>query len=106
MQLHCWPQGRWRIFVVPVGRPGRYPSPDGLPKATQRLTGTTQAVLNAVSFSRFVTELLKGVFKAMNESNQQQLISYIELIRNVANTTDDWASAPPPSNGAQCNRVT
>ena len=56
--------------------------------ATDRLAGTTAAVLNAVSFPRFVTELITGVFKAMNNSNQQQMQAYVDLIRNVAATTE------------------
>jgi hypothetical protein len=61
--------------------------------ATDRIAGTTQAVLNAVSFPRFVTELIIGVFKAMNDSNQQQLQAYVELIRNVASSTEGFADA-------------
>ena len=56
--------------------------------ATDRLASTTRDVLNAVSFPRFVTELITGVFKAMNDSNQQQLTAFVDLIRNVAQTTE------------------
>src|SRR5262249_32159871 len=34
-----------------------------------RVAGTTQAILNAVSFPRFVTELINGVFKAMIDTS-------------------------------------
>ncbi|WP_146150997.1 hypothetical protein [Allosphingosinicella deserti] len=61
--------------------------------ATDRVAGTTQAVLNAVSFPRFVTELITGVFKAMNDSNQQQMTAFVDLIRNVAQTTEGFADA-------------
>jgi hypothetical protein len=61
--------------------------------ATQRLASTTRDVLNAVSFPRFVTELITGVFKAMNDSNQQQLTAFVDLIRNVAQTTEGFADA-------------
>lgn len=69
--------------------------------ATDKLAGTTQAVLNAVSFPRFVTELITGVFKAMNDSNQQQLQAYVELIRNVATTTESFADAQVGIAGAR-----
>jgi hypothetical protein len=69
--------------------------------ATDRLASTTQAVLNAVSFPRFVTELITGVFKAMNDSNQQQLQAYIDLIRNVATTTEGFAEAQVGVAGAR-----
>ncbi|RHW18625.1 hypothetical protein D1610_00150 [Sphingomonas gilva] len=61
--------------------------------ATDRLASTTHAVLNAVSFPRFVTELITGVFKAMNDSNQQQLTAFVDLIRNVAQTTEGFADS-------------
>ena len=61
--------------------------------ATDRLARTTRDMLNAVSFPRFVTELITGVFKAMNDSNQQQLTAFVELIRNVAQTTEGFADA-------------
>ncbi|TCW85653.1 hypothetical protein C5O80_10845 [Burkholderia sp. SRS-46] len=61
--------------------------------AVDRMAGTTQAVLNAVSFPRFVTELITGVFKAMNDSNQQQLTAFVDLIRNVAQTTEGFADS-------------
>jgi hypothetical protein len=61
--------------------------------ATDRLARTTQDTLNAVSFPRFVTELITGVFKAMNDSNQQQLTAFVELIRNVAQTTEGFADS-------------
>lgn len=61
--------------------------------ATDRLASTTRNVLNAVSFPRFVTELITGVFKAMNDSNQQQLTAFVDLIRNVAQTTEGFADS-------------
>jgi hypothetical protein len=45
--------------------------------AAQRVAATTRAILNAVSFPRFVTELINGVFKALVDSNQQQMQSYV-----------------------------
>ncbi|MDQ1289593.1 MAG: hypothetical protein QG622_3159, partial [Actinomycetota bacterium] len=59
--------------------------------ATDRLARTTRDTLNAVSFPRFVNELITGVFKAMNDSNQQQLTAFVELLRNVAQTTEGFA---------------
>ena len=41
--------------------------------SAERVAGTTRAILNAVSFPRFVTELINGVFKAIVDSNQQQM---------------------------------
>ena len=61
--------------------------------SASRVADTTRNILNAVSFPRFVTELINGVFKAMNDSNQQQLASYVELIQNVSNTLDGFADA-------------
>jgi hypothetical protein len=61
--------------------------------SAQRVAGTTQAILNAVSFPRFVTELINGVFKALVDSNQQQMHAYVELIKNVAASTEGFADA-------------
>ncbi len=51
--------------------------------AADRVAGTTQAILNAVSFPRFVTELINGVFKAMVDSSIQQMQSCVEQHNNV-----------------------
>jgi hypothetical protein len=61
--------------------------------ATDRLASTTHAVLKAVSFPRFVTDLINGVFKALVDTNQQQMQSYVELIKNVAASTEGFADA-------------
>src|SRR5258706_5441076 len=46
--------------------------------AAERVAGTTRAILNAVSFPRFVTELINGVFKALIDTNQQPMHSYVD----------------------------
>jgi hypothetical protein len=69
--------------------------------AASRVADTTRAIVNAVSFPRFVTELINGVFKALNDSNQQQLASYIELIQNVSNTLEGFADANVGISGAR-----
>jgi hypothetical protein len=61
--------------------------------AASRVASTTQAVLNAVSFPRFVTDLINGVFKAIVASNMQQMNSYVELLNNVAASTDGFAES-------------
>ena len=61
--------------------------------AADRVAGTTRSILNAVSFPRFVTELINGVFKALVDSNQQQMRSYLDLIKNVATSTEGFADA-------------
>ena len=69
--------------------------------AVDRVAGTTQNMLNAVSFPRFVNELITGVFKAMNDSNQQQLTAFVDLIRNVAQTTEGFADSNVGVSGAR-----
>lgn len=61
--------------------------------ATDRIADTTHRILNAVSFPRFVSELINGVFKAIVDSNQTQLQQYLELLNNVAATTEGFADA-------------
>ena len=62
--------------------------------AADKVASTTKAILNAVSFPRFVTELINGVFKAMVDSNQQQMAAYVDLIKNVAATTREQFGEP------------
>lgn len=69
--------------------------------AVDRVAGTTQNIMNAVSFPRFVNELITGVFKAMNDSNQQQLTAFVDLIRNVAQTTEGFADGNVGISGAR-----
>jgi hypothetical protein len=69
--------------------------------AAQRVADTTQQILTAVSFPRFVTELINGVFKALVDTNQQQMQSYVELIRNVAASTEGFAEANVGLEGAR-----
>ena len=69
--------------------------------AAQRVAGTTREILNAVSFPRFVTELITGVFKALVDTNQQQLHAYVDLIRNVAASTEGFAEANVGTAGAR-----
>ncbi|MBB4127153.1 hypothetical protein GGR77_002467 [Xanthomonas translucens] len=52
--------------------------------AADRIAGTTRNVLNAVSFPRFVTDLINGVFRAMLDSNAQQMQQYVELLGAVS----------------------
>ena len=61
--------------------------------AADRVAGTTRAILNAVSFPRFVNELINGVFKAMLDSSRQQMQSYVELLNNVSASLDGFADS-------------
>jgi hypothetical protein len=59
--------------------------------SASKVAGTTRDILNAVSFPRFVTDLINGVFRAMVDSNRQQMASYVDLIKNVATSVDGFA---------------
>lgn len=69
--------------------------------SASRVADTTRSILTAVSFPRFVTDLINGVFKSLNDSNQQQLHSYVELIQNVAASTEGFADANIGISGAR-----
>jgi hypothetical protein len=69
--------------------------------AAAKVADTTHQILNAVSFPRFVTELINGVFKALVDSNQQQLNSFVELIRNVSASMEGFADANIGVGGAR-----
>ena len=61
--------------------------------AADRIAGTTRAVLNAVSFPRFVADLINGVFRAMLDSSSQQMESYVNLLNAVAASTDGFGDS-------------
>jgi hypothetical protein len=60
--------------------------------AVDRMAGTTRNMIRAISFPRFVNELITGVFRAMVETNQQQLQQYVELVRGVSQSLDGFAA--------------
>jgi hypothetical protein len=59
--------------------------------ATDKVADTTRKILNAVSFPRFVTELINGVFKAIVDSNQQQMQAFVDLITHVSASLEGFA---------------
>jgi hypothetical protein len=61
--------------------------------AAARVASTTRAILNAVSFPQFVTDLINGVFKAMLASSSSQMESYVQLLNAVAASTDGFADS-------------
>jgi hypothetical protein len=61
--------------------------------AARQVAATTKAILNAVSFPTFVTDLINGVFRAMIASSQTQMQSYIELLNGVAASTEGFGDA-------------
>lgn len=58
--------------------------------SADRIAGTTQAVLNAVSFPRFVTDLINGVFRAMLDSSSQQMQQYVQLLNAVSASAEGF----------------
>ncbi|WP_447755419.1 hypothetical protein [Sphingopyxis fribergensis] len=60
--------------------------------AVDRVASSTRQILGAISFPRFVSELINGVFKAMLDTNQAQLQQYVELVRGVSQSLDGFAS--------------
>jgi hypothetical protein len=69
--------------------------------SAQKVAGTTQAILNAVSFPRFVTDLINGVFKAMISSTNQQMNAYVELLNNVSSSLSGFADTNFSDQGAR-----
>ncbi len=69
--------------------------------SADRIAGITQNVLNAVSFPRFVTDLINGVFKSMLDSNAQQMQMYVQLLNNVSASVDGFANSQFSINGVR-----
>jgi hypothetical protein len=60
--------------------------------AVDRVASSTRQILDAISFPRFVSELINGVFRAMVETNQAQLQQYVELVRGVSQSLDGFTA--------------
>ena len=75
------------VRAVPLARAQAQPE---FGAATDRLASTTTAVLGAVSFPRFVTDLVNGVFKAMLDSSSQQMQMYVELLNSVSTSLEGF----------------
>lgn len=58
----------------------------GFGESARRIGDVTRDTLQAISFPRFVTDLLNGVFRAMNDSSQTQLQQYLQLLNAVSST--------------------
>lgn len=69
--------------------------------AASKVAGTTRAILNAVSFRDFVTDLINSVFQAMISSSQQQMQSYVELLNNVSASLEGFAGKGFSDDGAR-----
>ena len=87
--------------AAPASPAARAPTPlattqaagGGFGASADRAVETTRRVLNAVSFPRFVTDLLNGVFKAMLDSSIAQVHAYVDLINNVSASVEGFADA-------------
>jgi SAM-dependent methyltransferase len=69
--------------------------------SADRIAGITKNVLNAVSFPRFVTDLINGVFKSMLDSSAQQMQMYVQLLNNVSASADGFANSQFSINGVR-----
>jgi len=65
----------------------------GFGASAQQAPEVARRILNAVSFPRFVTDLINGVFKAMLDSNIAKMNSFVELINNVSASVEGFADA-------------
>ncbi len=61
--------------------------------AVNRVADTARGIMNAISFPRFVTELINGVFKAMQDTNVQQMQSFVQLLGDVSSTLEGFRDA-------------
>ncbi|WP_020608483.1 hypothetical protein [Chitiniphilus shinanonensis] len=68
----------------------------GFGAATDRIADTTRNVLGAISFPRFVTDLVNGVFRAMLDSTSQQMQMYVQLLNNVSASAEGFERTQYP----------
>lgn len=62
----------------------------GFGESARRIGQVTRDTLEAISFPRFVTDLINGVFRAMNDSSQAQLQQYVQLLNAVSSTASGF----------------
>jgi hypothetical protein len=73
--------------AVPLARAQSQPD---FAAAADRVAQTTHNILNAVSFPRFVTDLINGVFRAMLDSSSQQMQQYVQLLNAVSSSAEGF----------------
>ena len=61
--------------------------------ATRGASDVLRATREAIDFPGFVTNLITGVFQAIQTSNIQQLEAFSELLQAVGGSTDDFATS-------------
>ena len=72
---------------APLARAQEQP---GFGAAADRIADTTRNVLSAVSFPRFVTDLVNGVFRAMLDSSSQQMQMYVNLVNSISTSLEGF----------------
>jgi len=70
-------------------------------RAAGSVGAITQEVLNAVSFPRFVADLIQGTFQAIVNASIQQMEAYGKLLSNVAKTVDQFMTDNITDNNAR-----
>lgn len=78
---------RTRPRLAPLARAQEAP---GFGASAERIAGITRNVLGAVSFPRFVTDLINGVFRAMLNSTSQQMQMYVQLLNSVSASAEGF----------------
>lgn len=73
----------------------------GFGTAADRIADTTRNVLGAVSFPRFVTDLVNGVFRAMLDSSSQQMQMYVNLLNSISTSVEGFEKSQTSLNGVR-----
>jgi hypothetical protein len=60
------------------------------PRAANQIARITRDTLKAVAFPAFVADLIRGTFDAIVRTNDHQMQSFVELIRNVSKSVDEF----------------
>ena len=81
-------QAQAQIDAAPVAK--ALEDQPGFGESARRIGDVTRDTLQAISFPRFVTDLLNGVFRAMNDSSQTQLQQYLQLLNSVSSTASGF----------------
>jgi hypothetical protein len=63
---------------------------DFQPRAADQIARVTQQTLRAIAFPTFVADLIRGTFDAITRTTMQQMEAFVQLLRNVSKTVDQF----------------
>ncbi|KUZ98504.1 hypothetical protein WI40_13395 [Burkholderia ubonensis] len=97
MREMCWQSEQLGQVPMVKRRESLGPAPAAVataqaldPAAANQIGRVTRETLKAVAFPAFVADLIRGTFDAIVRTTDQQMQAFVELVRNVSKSVDDF----------------